>query len=248
MISFGRPTILKSKGNGPLVATNSGTVVVTLYPWRRNDGDASATCVPDRNNLQSLEDLAERFRSGEHGVWDELYLQGRRPVLSMARRQINIRRYTGKLDPFMDGEAAAQDLAQETWIKIYKSLPMSKSQIENFPKWVKTIMRRTNFRMGHDLRLESDLEVSNQFTDPDKKVMIAEIFDVIYALPSPEKEILICYHEGWPDSKTTVFLRKKGHSEMTIDNLRKIRQRCISKLKKKFSKRYWSTSEDNGVE
>ena len=111
-------------------------------PWKWAGADA-----PGRvQRLDADESLVERCLRGEQAAWDELVRTHTRRVYAIAYR-------------FTNRDAEAQDLTQEVFLRIFKSLASFRAGEGNFTVWLTRLTR--NLLVDHYRRTKQD-----RVTDP----------------------------------------------------------------------------------
>jgi RNA polymerase sigma-70 factor (ECF subfamily) len=90
----------------------------------------------------SDDDLLPRCRSGDEGAWHELVSLHTRRVFGLAYR------FTGRVDE-------AEDLTQEIFIKVYRTLDRYREADGPFPGWLMAVAR--NHAIDHYRRRKQDL-------------------------------------------------------------------------------------------
>lgn len=90
----------------------------------------------------SHDDLLPRCRSGDEGAWHELVSQHTRRVFGLAYR------FTGRVDE-------AEDLTQEIFIKVYRTLDRYREADGPFTGWLMTVAR--NHAIDHYRRRKQEL-------------------------------------------------------------------------------------------
>jgi len=90
----------------------------------------------------SDDDLLPRCRNGDEGAWHELVSLHTRRVFGLAYR------FTGRVDE-------AEDLTQEIFIKVYRTLDRYREADGPFPGWLMTVAR--NHAIDHYRRRKQDL-------------------------------------------------------------------------------------------
>jgi RNA polymerase sigma-70 factor (ECF subfamily) len=89
----------------------------------------------------SVEDLLPRCRKGDEGAWHELVTLHTRRVFGLAYR------FTGRVDE-------AEDLTQEIFIKVYKTLDRYREADGPFPGWLMAVAR--NHAIDHYRRRKQE--------------------------------------------------------------------------------------------
>jgi RNA polymerase sigma-70 factor (ECF subfamily) len=90
----------------------------------------------------TVDDLLPRCRSGDEGAWHELVTLYNRKVFGLAYR------FTGRVDE-------AEDLTQEIFIKVYKTLDRYREADGAFPGWLMAVAR--NHAIDHYRRRKQEL-------------------------------------------------------------------------------------------
>jgi RNA polymerase sigma-70 factor (ECF subfamily) len=90
----------------------------------------------------SVDDLLTRCRSGDEGAWRELVGLYTRKIFGLAYR------FTGRVDE-------AEDLTQEIFIKVYKTLDRYREADGSFPAWLMAVSR--NHAIDHYRRRKQEL-------------------------------------------------------------------------------------------
>jgi RNA polymerase sigma-70 factor (ECF subfamily) len=116
-----------------------GTVPIrSLDRWQETAGAISS----DRALSTSEDDLLPRCRAGDEGAWRELVALHTRKVFGLAYR------FTGRVDE-------AEDLTQEIFIKVYRTLDRYRENDGPFPAWLTAVAR--NHAIDHYRRRKQDL-------------------------------------------------------------------------------------------
>ena len=116
------------------------------------------------DETQTAELLLRRCRAGEAGAWEELVRQYYRRVFGICYR------FTGSSD-------AAQDLTQEVFIRMYRSLDSYDIARATFMSWVATLTRNLlvdNYRRSKQQRQTDSLDSGG---DPDAMPLEEKLMD-----------------------------------------------------------------------
>jgi len=145
--------------------------------------------------------------------------------------------------------AAAQDIAQETFISAFAALKDLRSE-EAFPSWLRTITRNTALawrkQQGRLAPLEdagdlpSATEVSEMETEDERKeadAFQAEVRRIVSSLSDVLRfPVLLCYLDGVPTAEAARFL---GIKEGTVrkrlhDGKKRLQERIVKMAEKSF--------------
>ena len=180
--------------------------------------------------------LVRKAREGDTGAFGEIV--GRYQYLVYAAAMQIVK------DP-----AAAQDIAQETFISAFAALKDLRSE-EAFPSWLRTITRNTAlaWRKQQDRLapledagdLPSPTEASEMETEDERKeadAFQAEVRRIVSSLSDVLRfPVLLCYLDGVPTAEAARFL---GIKEGTVrkrlhDGKKKLQERIVRMAEKSF--------------
>jgi RNA polymerase sigma-70 factor, ECF subfamily len=139
-------------------------------------------------------ELLARCRNGEHAAWDTVVRQHHQRVYNLAYR------YNGRFDE-------AEDLTQEIFLKIYRTLHTYNSELGAFETWMMRVSRnciidhyrklKTERRQTDSLEGEHEqvAEVGNRFSNPadmlDHRELSERVHAALIRLSGDLREVLI---------------------------------------------------------
>jgi RNA polymerase sigma-70 factor, ECF subfamily len=180
------------------------------------------------------EDLLQRSAAGDAGAFGEIVRRYQHLVYAAALRIVK--------DP-----AAAQDVAQETFIAAFPALGSLRS-VESFPSWLRTIARNKALAWRKDRERLAPLEEAGILASPPAEAGLeaetdlreadafgAEVRKILSSLSETLRfPVLLCYLDGVSTAEAARFLgiregtlRKRLH-----DGKRKLQERIVKMAEK----------------
>jgi RNA polymerase sigma-70 factor (ECF subfamily) len=176
------------------------TATLAFAPAAGYFGAAGATGVSGRqhllqNSLDLDSNLVERCLSGDDGAWDDLVRVHTRRVYALCYR-------------FTGSDAEAQDLTQEVFLRVFRTLKTFRSTEGSFVTWLARLTR--NLLIDHYRRTKQE-RVTDSIED---QLPVLEVSDAAAARPDralagrEASEVLqAALQKLSPDLRETVILR-----------------------------------------
>jgi RNA polymerase sigma-70 factor, ECF subfamily len=183
-------------------------------------------------------ELIEKFKSGDKSAFEELYERYKRKIMNYLSRMINDR-------------AAAEDLTQETMVKVYMKIDMYKP-VGTFSSWVYAIARnlgKNEFRrlgkakiVSFDSKLGSESEntladiIKSDDYDAYETIQNDEINDeiqhVLSAMPIKYREVItLCLVQGLSNEEASQVLKcSKDSIAVKLSRARKLFASIVTRM------------------
>ena len=181
------------------------TAATLVYPMTPNPGmrDTAARWQPalDSNRvlaerpLDAETQLVEQCLDGHEAAWDELVRTYSRRVYAVCYR------FTGR-------ESEAQDLTQEVFLRVFKTLKSFRSGEGSFTVWLNRLTR--NLLIDHYRRTKSDRStdsIEDQLPILEEKAQMGARTDAVLAGREASEVLQAALQKLSPDLRETVILR-----------------------------------------
>lgn len=177
------------------VAVLSMPGTAATFSWPR-----PAVC-PAGETLEPDSSLVERCLKGDEAAWEDLV-------------KIHTRRVYGICYRFTGSDAEAQDLAQEVFLRVFRSLATFRSGEGSFVVWLTRLSR--NLLIDHYRRTKQDRatdSIEEQLPMLEEKTAIVARADGLLASREAGEALQAALHKLSPELRETVILRDLSEME-----------------------------------
>jgi RNA polymerase sigma-70 factor, ECF subfamily len=157
--------------------------------------------------IESDSELLRRCRAGDQAAWGELVARHTRKVFGLAYR------FVGRVDE-------AEDLTQETFVKVYQNLERYRDSDGSFPTWLMTVARNQAIdhyrrRKEERLRRTDEPDGMDSLSSPEEGPLLSlerqERVELVRgglrALPVDLREpLILCDLQGLPYEEAAAIL------------------------------------------
>ena len=158
--------------------------------------------------IDVCERLLARARRGERAAFEQLYRQFERPVYTLAVRMLG--------DAHGDGRADADEVLQDTMLKVFRGLGDFRGDGAPFWGWLRqiavneTLMRlRSRRRHEADIALEADDAIDDHAPAPPAAADASRLQRALAALPAATRSVLWLYHaEGYTHEEIAALMQR----------------------------------------
>ena len=174
----------------------SGTVAQITTPGLRfAQGGFGLPCKARETSLDADTQLVERCLSGEQAAWEDLVKIHTRRVYSICYR-------------FTGSEAEAQDLTQEVFLRLFRSLRSFRVGQGSFPVWLARLTRNLLIDHYRRTRMERATDsIEQQLPMLEEKAAISARTDGLVAGREASELLQAALQKLSPELRETVILR-----------------------------------------